>query len=421
MASTTVAPRPARGLAAVRTLPHRLYSGEVSYDFLARRRRWYLISAVVLLVSFISIGVRGFNSGIDFAGGSTYQLPKHGHTVSQAREAVAVAGVTDAQIQTVGNGQFLVTTKKTSDPKVVNKIVEELSARLGVKQTDVAVSTVGGTWGSEITKKAVEGLIIFLIGVVLYITIAFRAWKMAAAAFVALLHDLIVTAGVYSLVGFEVTPSTVIAVLTILGFSLYDTVVVFDKVRENTARLQSVGKVTYGQAANLALNQTLVRSINTSLIALIPVGSLLFVGAGLLGAGTLKDLALAQFIGLASGAYSSIFIATPLLVQLKEREPQMQALAARVARAEAAGKPSVLGRRPGYTPPAVPGAPDGSPGGEDQPEGHARPAVPDGDGTIEAATVGSGSVGSMTGRPVGPARPPARKRGRGRPHGKRRR
>ena len=211
---------------------------------------------------------------------------------------------------------------------------------------------MGASWGRSITTKAIQGLVLFLIAIMIYISLRFEP-KMALAAMLALIHDLVITAGVYSLVGFEVTPATVIAVLTILGFSLYDTVVVFDKVRDNTAKLTSTSTITYSQAANLAVNQTLMRSINTSIIALLPVASLLFIGAGLLGAGTLKDLALAMFVGLAAGTYSSIFIATPFLAQLKEREPRYQKLAARVARqqANAQPEPTDLARR------CVPGRP----------------------------------------------------------------
>jgi preprotein translocase subunit SecF len=188
---------------------------------------------------------------------------------------------------------------------------------------------IGPSWGAEITRKALYGLFGFLIVVMLYLAMAFES-KMAIAAIIAVIHDVFITVGIYALVGFEVTPATVIGFLTILGYSLYDTVVVFDKVRENTRGIASSGKSTYSQAANLAVNQTLVRSFNTSFIALLPVGSILFVGAGLLGAGTLKDLSLALFIGLATGTYSSIFIATPILAALREREPAMQALAKRV-------------------------------------------------------------------------------------------
>ena len=196
---------------------------------------------------------------------------------------------------------------------------------------------VGPTWGSQITTKALEALIIFLVVIVAYLSIAFE-WRMAIAAFVALLHDIVITIGVYALTGFEVSPTTVIGLLTILGYSLYDTVVVFDKVRENTAGLLTSQRSTYSDAANLALNQTLVRSINTSITALIPVASILFIGAGLLGAGTLKDLALVLFVGMLSGTYSSICIATPVLADLKERQPEYKDLAVKVKRRLAGGR-----------------------------------------------------------------------------------
>ena len=189
---------------------------------------------------------------------------------------------------------------------------------------------VGPSWGSEITKRALQGLIVFLILVAIFLS-AYFEWRLAIAALVALIHDLVITIGIYALTGFEVTPATVIGVLTILGFSLYDTVVVFDKVRENTRGITSGNKATYSEAANLALNQTLVRSINTSVVALLPVTAILVIGVGFLGAGTLKDLALALFIGTAAGTYSSIFIATPVACQLQERRPEMKALATRVA------------------------------------------------------------------------------------------
>ncbi|CAB5077962.1 unannotated protein [freshwater metagenome] len=208
-------------------------------------------------------------------------------------------------------------------------IQDALAAKFGVVANDVDYQLIGPSWGAEITKKALYGLFGFLIVVVLYLALAFEP-KMAIAAIVAVIHDVFITVGIYALVGFEVTPATVIGFLTILGYSLYDTVVVFDKVRENTRTIAGGSRMTYSQAANFAVNQTLVRSFNTSLIALLPVGSILFVGAGLLGAGTLKDLSLALFIGLATGTYSSIFIATPILAALREREPAMKALAKRV-------------------------------------------------------------------------------------------
>ncbi len=209
---------------------------------------------------------------------------------------------------------------------------EALAQTYKVSTDAISQSFVGPTWGADVTRQAVIGLIVFLVLVALVIALYFRTWTMAVAALVALLHDLLLTVGVYALIGFEVTPASVIGFLTILGYSLYDTVVVFDKVRENTEHVLSSTKRTFGEAANLAVNQTLVRSVNTSVVALLPVGSILFIGAFLLGAGTLRDIALALFVGIAAGTYSSIFIATPLLVHLREREPQMRAQAERVAR-----------------------------------------------------------------------------------------
>jgi preprotein translocase subunit SecF len=210
-----------------------------------------------------------------------------------------------------------------------SSVEQKLATKFGVSVDSIDSQIIGPSWGAEITRKALYGLFGFIFVVMLYLAMAFES-KMAIAAIVAVVHDVFITVGIYALVGFEVTPATVIGFLTILGYSLYDTVVVFDKVRENTKGIAASGKSTYSQAANLAVNQTLVRSFNTSLIALLPVGSILFVGAGLLGAGTLKDLSLALFIGLATGTYSSIFIATPILAALREREPAMQALAKRV-------------------------------------------------------------------------------------------
>ncbi len=210
--------------------------------------------------------------------------------------------------------------------EVRNALAEEF----GVSRESVSTQVIGPSWGKDISEKALRALVFFLIGVVVFLSLYFE-WKMALAAMIALLHDLVITAGLYSLIGFEVTPATVIGFLTILGYSLYDTVVVFDKVRENTAGLAGGSRMTYSGAVNLAVNQTLVRSINTSIIALLPIGAILFAGVVLLGAGPLKDLSLALFIGVAVGAYSSIFIAPPLLATFKEREPAMQALAKRVA------------------------------------------------------------------------------------------
>ncbi len=317
-------------------LATRLYRGEVSYDFMRRRKRWYAISMAFIIISLLSIFIRGFHFGIDFKGGAEFDFPSKGHTVTEAQSVLDNTGIDVELAQSLGSTppQIRIQTKPLDETQI-NTVIKTLTQRFDVKAAEINTTTVGSSWGSSVTTKAVQGLLVFLFAVIVYISFRFEP-KMALAAIIALLHDLLITAGVYSLVGFEVTPATVIAVLTILGFSLYDTVVVFDKVRENTAGLVVAGRKTYTEAANEAVNQTLMRSINTSLIALLPVASLLFIGAGLLGAGTLKDLALAQLVGLASGAYSSIFIAAPLLVEFKEREPGMKALTAKVARSKAA-------------------------------------------------------------------------------------
>ena len=316
-----------------RNIGGRLYRGEVSIDFIARRRLWYIISGTIVLLSILSLAVRGINPSIDFKGGAVFSFPSHGHSQADARSAFSGAGVTPEVVQSVGQGRLRVETK-TLDSATVTKVEDALTKQFDIKRGEVNVDTVGASWGNQITRKALTALAVFLVAVVLYLTMRYEL-KMALAAIVALIHDLTITAGIYSLVGFEVSPDTVIALLTVLGYSLYDTVVVFDKVRENTAGLAGGSRMTFSQAANLAVNQTLMRSINTSIIALLPVAGLLGIGAGLLGAGSLKDLSLALLIGLAAGAYSSIFIATPLLCDLKEREPQFQQLARRVAARQA--------------------------------------------------------------------------------------
>jgi preprotein translocase subunit SecF len=251
-------------------------------------------------------------------------------SVAQGQAALKSAGITtESIVQKIGNSKLRLQT--TDLPQsTISAARTALASTFSVDPANIDIQTVGPSWGKEITHKAVYALIGFLIVVMLYLAIAFEP-KMAISAIIAVIHDVFITVGIYALVGFDVTPATVIGFLTILGYSLYDTVVVFDKVRENTNGITSTARQTYSQAANLALNQTLVRSFNTSLIALLPVASILFVGAGLLGAGTLKDLSLALFIGLATGTYSSIFIATPLLATLRERESAMQALAKRVS------------------------------------------------------------------------------------------
>jgi len=317
------------------SLAHHLYSGEVSYDFVGKRRRWYAISGIILLLALIGLFGRGLNLGIEFKGGSEFTIPNTTATVEEVRASVQQAGIKDPIVTQVGQSNIRVQTLALT-PSQSAAVTMQLSKDTGVAQGDIAVTLVGPSWGAEITQRAVQGLVVFLVLVVVFLS-AYFEWRLAVAAVVALIHDLVITIGIYALTGFEVTPATVIGVLTILGFSLYDTVVVFDKVRENTRAITSGNRATYSEAANLALNQTLVRSINTSVVALLPVTAILVIGVGLLGAGTLKDLALALFIGTAAGTYSSIFIATPVACQLQERRPEMKALAARVAQRRAGG------------------------------------------------------------------------------------
>jgi preprotein translocase subunit SecF len=313
----------------------RLYRGDTSIDFIGMRRRWYAFSGVLIIASALALSIQGLHLGIEFKGGSEFTITKTDISLLDARAAVASTQIPgDTIIQKLGTNKIHVQTTPLSVAQS-NQVQDALAAKFGVSANTIDTQIVGPSWGKEITRKALYGLFGFLIVVLLYLAMAFEP-KMAIAAIIAVIHDVFITVGIYALVGFDVTPATVIGLLTILGYSLYDTVVVFDKVRENTRTITSGSRMTYSQAANLAVNQTLVRSFNTSLIALLPVASILFVGAGLLGAGTLKDLSLALFIGLATGTYSSIFIATPILARLREREPAMQALAKRVSARTAA-------------------------------------------------------------------------------------
>ena len=307
----------------------RLYRGETSVDFIGKRKIWYSISGLLILASALTLFTQGLHLGIEFKGGSSFTVTSANASVQTAETALSDAGITSQTIiQKVGNDKIRIQTDALTATEQ-NAVESSLSSKFNVTVDSIDSQIIGPSWGEEITRKALYGLFGFLIVVMLYLAMAFES-KMAIAAIISVVHDVFITVGIYALVGFEVTPATVIGFLTILGYSLYDTVVVFDKVRENTKGIAASGKSTYSQAANLAINQTLVRSFNTSLIALLPVGSILFVGAGLLGAGTLKDLSLALYIGLATGTYSSIFIATPILAVLREREPAMQALAKRV-------------------------------------------------------------------------------------------
>ena len=309
----------------------RLYKGEVSYDFIGKATTWYKVSAAMLLISIGALVFSGLDFGIEFEGGAVFIADAPGGTITEARDAVlgaGVAGIGDPTVTQLGGDSIRVETLAL-DLEQSTVIREALADALGVQPDEVQRQLVGPSWGGEITNKAVTGLIVFILLVSIYLAMTFE-WKMALAAIIALVHDVMITAGIYALVGFEVTPATVIGLLTILGYSLYDTVVVFDKVRENTRGILASNRWTFAQAANLAVNQTLVRSINTSIVALLPVLGLLVGGVFLVGAGALNDLALVLLVGMAVGAYSSIFIATPMLVQLKEREPAITAQRDRV-------------------------------------------------------------------------------------------
>jgi preprotein translocase subunit SecF len=319
----------------------RLYTGTGAFDVVGTRKRWYIALGIIALIFLSSITFKGFNYGIDFVGGTTLQMPATGANGPITPERVkavfheALPDVPEPTVQAVGAGtnQSIVVKSPSLSPTDVFKVKGELTDKLaptsGGNPAQVSDSAVSGSWGGEVTNQALIALLVFLVLVTLFLAFYFEKW-MALAALASLLFDLLVTSGVYSMVGFEVTPATVIGLLTILGFSLYDTVVVFGRVKENTRGLLGLTRRTYGEAANLALNQTLMRSINTSLIAILPVLGLLVVGAGLLGVGTLKDLALVQLVGMVVGAFSSIVLATPLLVDLKMTEAPYRQQAARV-------------------------------------------------------------------------------------------
>ncbi|HTA02539.1 MAG TPA: protein translocase subunit SecF [Streptosporangiaceae bacterium] len=328
----------------------RLYRGEVSFDFVNRQKLWYTISGFILVISLLALIFRGLDFSVDFKGGSVFTVPATASVTQSGLEQVASAnGGTNPTATEVKpfNGKapyWQVQTTQLSTNKSLD-IERAIAQKFDINVGNISIDTVGSSWGSQVSQKALEALIAFLIVIVIYLSIAFE-WRMAAAAFVALAHDIVITIGVYALTGFQVSPATVIGLLTILGYSLYDTVVVFDKVRENTAPILGTRKSTYSEAANLALNQTLVRSINTSLTALLPVAAILVVGTLLLGNGELKDLSLVLFVGMLSGTYSSIFIATPVLADLKEREPQYKQLAKQVALRAAGGRAALRKAKP---------------------------------------------------------------------------
>lgn len=312
----------------------RLYRGDINIDFVGKRKIWYGLSAFLLAVSIIGLVLNGLNLGVEFRGGSVFDFTRTpGSSVEQVREVVSDAGVHQVIVQQAGPN-WRVTTESL-DAGEVTKVQRTVAEKYGIAEKQVSSQVIGGTWGGEVSQKAWIGLAVFMIAIMLYLSVAFE-WRMALAAIVALVHDLVITAGVYAWSGFEVTPATMLGFLTILGYSLYDAVVVFDMIKEVTGKLGTSAKMTYTQAANNALSHTLIRSLNTSLVAILPVAAILFIGTTLLGAGTLKDLSLALFVGMIVGTYSSLCVATPILVTLKEREPKWQALAQRVHAKEAA-------------------------------------------------------------------------------------
>lgn len=400
-------------------LGNELYTGKKSIDFIGRRWLWYGVSAVIVVICVLGLWSKGLNYGIEFTGGAEYKVSVPSSQVTQetaddVRQAVAGTGIESASspvVTTSGAEQILIQTEPLSGDEsrlIADAILETTGATAG----DLSQTELGASWGQEIAKRSLIGLAVFLVLVVLFIWAYFREWKMSVAAIVALAHDVLITIGVYALSGFEVSPATVTGLLTILGFSLYDTVVVFDKVRENTKNLREM-KMGYAEAANLAVNQTLVRSINTSIVALLPVGAILYAGVVQLGSGSLKDLALALFVGMAAGLYSSIFIATPLLAHMKSGETAVQQ-AERRARARQRAMADLYH--------AVPAFPSGTPAGEERPSrpiDDLEPADPAAPKTTRTEASGRGRVPPPAHGPVAPSRAAGRNQPSRKPRSKR--
>jgi preprotein translocase subunit SecF len=402
-------------------LADRLYRGEANLNIVGRRKIWFATAAVLVLIAIASFFVRGFHLGIEFEGGTQFIVPASVGTQAQAQDAVnraveAADVPPDTQVtnaQKVGNGPDATYSVRTSalTQDQADAVKQNLVIDLKVAADQITDNRVSAAWGSQVTRQALLGLGIFVVLVMAYLVVRFE-WRMAVAAVSSLLLNLVLTAGVYSLVGFEVTPSTVIGFLTILGFSLYDVVVVFDKVQENTRGITGSSTQTYSEATNLAINQTLMRSINTGLVALLPVGGLLFIGAGLLGAGTLKDLGLVLFVGMGLGVFASIMFAAPLLTALKDREPRIKSHTARVLARRAAVRSGDVSPRAERKRPAGTAA--------------AKPAPASAGEEVPALASSSPAPSSSTSAPRPGARPAAKRPNRGgrpggnRPGGKRR-
>jgi preprotein translocase subunit SecF len=308
----------------------RFIDGESHIDFMGRTRMWFMLAVVSLTICALAVAIRGLNFGIDFTGGTSLIIENAtaSFTADDVRDALGELGVDEAVVQVTGNGSgALVSTTSLGEigGTQQREVVDRLAEVTGTNRDQIEVSAIGPRWGQQISQQALRGLGVFLLLVTVYISIRFE-WRMGLAALATLVHDLLITVGIYAMLGFAVTPASVIALLSILGYSLYDTVVVFDRIDEDTQRLGSSSSRTYSDVANQSLNSVLVRSLSTSITSLLPVGGLLFIGAQLLGATTLQDLALALFIGMAVGIYSSLTVATPLLCWLKEREPRYREL-----------------------------------------------------------------------------------------------
>lgn len=307
----------------------RLNRGETNIDFLKVWKRTLIFSGVLVIISLLSLFTRGLNLGIDFEGGVSWEVSAPGVSVSEARDALSSVGEGSAKIQIVGSDIVRVQgPEATSEHEA--EVRQTLADLAGTDVGNVSVSTVGASWGSDITKSAVRALVFFFIAILIYLSVRLE-WRMAVAAIVAVVHDVLISVGVYSVFQFEVTPGTVIAFLTILGYSIYDTIVVDDKIKENERLVGMSGRMTYGQMTSLSMNQVLLRSLNTTITSLLPVISLLVVGAGIMGAVTLEEFSIALFVGLVVGAYSSIGVAAPVLVFLKEREPKNRTIRERLA------------------------------------------------------------------------------------------
>jgi preprotein translocase subunit SecF len=330
----------------------RLYHGETSIDFIGPRRRWFLLSLLLIAIGMTSVAMRGLNLSIEFRGGTAWEVPAKVRSVADTRDALRGIGFADAKIQVLG-GDVVRVQADPDNEESSRRVTEALADLNRVDVTQVSVNEVGPSWGANVTEKAQRALILFFIVIAAYISFRFE-WKMAVAALAAVVHDIFITVGTYSLSRFEVTPATVIAFLTILGYSLYDTIVVFDRVEENAKGLGSSGRSTYADIVNKSMNQVLMRSLNTSVVAILPILSLLVIGVWFLGATTLQDFGLALLIGLLTGAYSSIFIASPVLAVLKQREPRYQAISRRVEATERAGLLTPKATRHARVPAAAP-------------------------------------------------------------------